>query len=617
MNAPPSTHFGKYEILGELGRGGFATVYRARDATLDREVALKVLAPHLLWEPSFSERFLQEARLAASLAHPAILTIYEVGEQESQMYMAAELWEGGSLRDLLQHAGPLPPPQALDILRQVARGLDFAHRRGLVHRDVKPGNILLRALPEGDAEGVQAVLADFGLVKALSHNTALTTTGALLGTAEYMAPEQIEPELADLGPHTDIYALGVVAYQMLTGVVPFAGTTTQVTHAHVHKPPQPPHQRRADLPAAASDAILQALAKNPQARFGTATAFIQALAAGFAPLPETVKPPPAKGAPAELLPPAAPTRDRQERRFTLPPLKLPRPRTLALLLLVLAVIGAAGWLAWGGWQRLFSPPMAAIYFTSTREGKRGIYRIDASGAVVLVLQSASTVEEWLPTLEAPRGALYFNSNRTGTSEIFTLEQGGSLLQVTQTPNGRSSTGPVHGPNGDLYFTSNRSGRYEVYHLSVQGETVAVTKTTPRGHSRNPALAPDGSLFFDSTREGPREIYRLDTAGVVHRITHSPTSAGSYEPAFSAAGVLYFTSDRSGKREIYRLAGGEAQAMTETKGQGESWSPVAASDGAIYFTSTRTGKREVFRLEAQGRITQITNTPGAGESFLGG
>lgn len=600
MNAAPSARFGRYEILGELNRGGFAMVYRARDAVLGREVALKVLAPHLAWDPSFSERFLQEARLAASLTHPAILTIYEVGEEGGQLYMAAELLEGGSLRDLLQRTGALAPAQALDILHQIARGLDYAHRRGLIHRDVKPGNILLRPTLEGE---LQAVLGDFGLVKALSHSAALTTTGAVLGTAEYMAPELIEPDLAALGPATDIYALGVVAYQMLVGAVPFAGATTQVTHAHVHKQPQPPHERRADLPVAVSEVILRALAKQPDDRFPTATAFVQALAAAVT-------------APPAIVAATKPPRVRAAPRLALPHLALPRPRTLALLALLIGIVTTAGWLAGGGWQRLFPPRATLIHFTSTRDGKRSIYSIDGSRTVVRILESAGETEEWLPTLEAAEGILYFSSNRAGSTELFALERGGTLMQVTDTPGSWVSTGAVRGLSGDLYFTSNRSGRYEIYHLSDAGNPVAVTKTTPQGHSRNPAPAPDGSLFFDSTREGGRDIYRLDAAGVVHRVTSSPTGTSSFEPAFSPAGVLYFTATRGGKREIYKLQEGRAVAVTTTPGDGESWSPAAASDGYIYFTSTRTGKREVFRLNANGQVVQVTNTLGEGESYIG-
>lgn len=300
--------FGKYEILGELGRGGFAIVYRARDTKLQRQVALKILDPTRGWEPDFATRFLQEAQAAAQLKHPHIITIYEIDDVDGQLYIAMELAEGGSLRQALQEQpGGFDVAAATGLLAQAAAALDHAHARGMVHRDVKPANILL----DVDAKGAQrAILSDFGMVKALAQSTELTQSGAILGTVEYMAPEQADSaRSAEISPATDIYALGVTAYHLLTGQTPFTGSTVQVLMAHASKAPPPPSELRADLPPLVSDAILRALAKQPGDRFPTATAFVQALAAATEPAPAAEAAPatePAFTAASPAPPPAAP-----------------------------------------------------------------------------------------------------------------------------------------------------------------------------------------------------------------------------------------------------------------------------------------------------------------------
>jgi len=266
---------GKYEIVGELGRGRFAVVYRARDAQMGREVALKVISGSLAQEREFVERFQQEARVAASLNHSNIVPVYEFGEAGGLLYLAmALIGQGRTLRDLLAEHGPLTLEQALPILEQVAEALDHAHAQGAVHGDVKPSNVMV----EQAAEGVRATLTDFGLVKALADSTALTSRGTLLGSPEYMAPEQADPErAAEVGPAADRYALGVVAYQMFTGRVPFPGSTPATLYAHEHKPVPPPRSLCPGLSQAVEGALLQMLAKAPARRFPSACAFVAQL----------------------------------------------------------------------------------------------------------------------------------------------------------------------------------------------------------------------------------------------------------------------------------------------------------------------------------------------------
>jgi serine/threonine-protein kinase len=261
MNGWVGQRLGKYEIQAELGRGGMGIVYRGYDAALRRPVAIKVLPPQLTYDAQFVQRFQQEAILAANLRHPNIVTIYDVGQEGDVYYIVMEYLEGITLEALLARQGSMPFDQALHVLRQVADALDAAHSRGIIHRDVKPANIMIG--PDG-----RATLMDFGLVRA-AEGTSLTRSGIYMGTPEYMAPEQALGE--SVGPTSDIYSLGVVLYKMLCGKVPFSRSTPLgVTYAHVNEPPPPLRTIRADVPPAVEAVVNKALAKKPAARYQTA-----------------------------------------------------------------------------------------------------------------------------------------------------------------------------------------------------------------------------------------------------------------------------------------------------------------------------------------------------------
>ncbi len=265
---------GKYEILEVIGRGGFAAVYKARDPDLDRIVALKVLYPHRLDDSSFVTRFHNEAQTAANLRHPNIGVIYEVGEVQGQLYIAMEYLPGQTLQKLLEAEDAFSMEQTLSILEQVAEALDYAHGQGVVHRDIKPSNMIVGET----SQGFHVTLMDFGLVKAMKDSTGLTSQGTTLGTPAYMAPEQVDADRADeIGPAADRYALGVVAYQMFTGRVPFPGNTPATLHAHLHKQPPDPCELVEGLSSDVASVLLTMLAKAPPDRFPTACAFVDRL----------------------------------------------------------------------------------------------------------------------------------------------------------------------------------------------------------------------------------------------------------------------------------------------------------------------------------------------------
>jgi serine/threonine protein kinase len=272
---------GSYELIRRLGEGGMARVYLARDVRLGREVAVKVLEPQLAERPGFRERFLREARVAASLDHPHIVPLYDFGESDKLLYLVMPYVSGGSLQDMLKRA-PLLMGEVVAYGSQIADALDYAHRRKVIHRDVKPANMLLHA------DG-RLMLSDFGLAKILDRSRPNVSRGHPdAGTPEYMAPEQIEGHTDE---RSDVYALGVVLYLLLTGHLPFTGSTSgAVMDGHLYQLPSQPRQLNPEVTPAIQAVVLQALAKHPDDRFQRAgdlsAALLAALVAGDAePLP--------------------------------------------------------------------------------------------------------------------------------------------------------------------------------------------------------------------------------------------------------------------------------------------------------------------------------------------
>ena len=267
----------RYDVEEEIGRGGMSVVYRATDIRLRREVAVKVLPPDLAFRADVRARFQREAELAARLTHPHIVPIYSVGEREGIVYIVMALVVGEPLGARLARLGAMPPDEARDILRAVADALSYAHARGVVHRDIKPDNILL------DAESGRPMVMDFGIARAAEADSRLTVTGTAMGTPTYMSPEQAMGE-RDLDGRSDIYSLGVVGYQMLAGETPFvAANTPSMLMKHVSERPRPLAERRAGLPPGLTSAIERALAKRPEDRWPDAGAFRDALSAAERP----------------------------------------------------------------------------------------------------------------------------------------------------------------------------------------------------------------------------------------------------------------------------------------------------------------------------------------------
>ncbi|HET7397432.1 MAG TPA: Stk1 family PASTA domain-containing Ser/Thr kinase [Intrasporangium sp.] len=286
---------GRYRVLSHLADGGMASVYVAMDGRLDREVALKIMRPALARDAVFVERFRREARASARLTHPNVVAVYDQGDDGGEVFLAMELVEGKTLREVIHEEAPLTARESLAILEPILEALRAAHTAGLIHRDVKPENVLIRA--DGEVK-----VADFGLARAVTNQTATSQTGILLGTVSYLSPEQVERGVAD--PRSDVYAAGLLLFEMLTGRKAVTGETPiQIAYRHVHGTIDPPSAVVRDVPQVLDDLVARATATDPAARFETTAAFLAAVRGTRAGLPAAdldrrPRPPSGFGSPA-------------------------------------------------------------------------------------------------------------------------------------------------------------------------------------------------------------------------------------------------------------------------------------------------------------------------------
>ena len=319
----------RYELEELVGSGGMSDVFRARDNQLGRRVAIKILHERYAGDPEYLERFRTEARSVARLSHPNIVTVIDRGEDGGRQYIVFEHVDGENLKELVQRTGRLPVRRAVELTLAVAEGLAFAHQQGLVHRDVKPQNVLLNR--EGEVK-----VTDFGIARSLHVEHGVTQTGTVLGTGEYLAPEQASGK--PVSPATDVYSLGIVLWELLAGEVPFLGENfVAVALRHVNEPPPSLRERRSDVSPRLEAAVDRALAKDPARRFASMAAFAKELRACLAEAEGEASPLPTQDEAAQTLitrptpiPPPARVRRKRSRR-----------RPLGYALLALAVGGAA------------------------------------------------------------------------------------------------------------------------------------------------------------------------------------------------------------------------------------------------------------------------------------
>jgi len=278
MEAGAGTLSGRYETGERLGSGGMSNVYKATDRILERTVAVKILAEHLSDDERFVARFRREALAVAKLIHPNIVQVYDTGKDEERHYIVMEYVEGRSGAQILQRQGPVEPEIAAEIGIQACAGLDYAHRRGIIHRDVKPGNLMVVGGPVGGGEMI-VKLTDFGIARAIEQ-TRITQVGSVVGTAAYLAPEQVRGEEAT--PATDVYALGVVLYQFLTGRLPYEGSSlAELAVRQQNEKPLPPDTYNSEVPETLGAAVLRALEGDPNRRYASADELAAGLRLGM------------------------------------------------------------------------------------------------------------------------------------------------------------------------------------------------------------------------------------------------------------------------------------------------------------------------------------------------
>ncbi len=581
---PIGTIVGDYRIESVLGGGGQGMVYLAEHVHLGRKAALKLLRPELAADPEFRERFIREARLAATLDHPNVLPVYDAGEEGGMLFLAQKLVHGMDLGALVEREGRLRPERAVELLAPVAGALDAAHHRNLVHRDVKPANILIQVASDDEPERVY--LSDFGLTKDLvgeqdlGGSGPLTKAGYFVGTPHYAAPEQIESDPVD--GRTDQYSLTCVLFQCLTGQVPFPRPSeTAVLVAHVVDPPPAPSHLLTGLPVGMDAVIATGMAKSKDARYPSCADMVRSARAAL------TAPPPAPGLPTQ--PPTLPVRpDGTHPPGPPPPPPPPRPEAgarrrrtligvaagvLAAAIVVVVLILALG--GGGGGAKLGDAEMVVTRF----QGKSDDIVVETATGTTVGNLSHSSAEDFMPSVSRDRTKVAFASNRDGgDDEILVIDADGTGLRQL-TSNANVDIEPAFSPDGSkIAFASNRDGDSDIFVMNANG-TDAVDLTDDPGDDETPTWSPDGSqiAFMTNRRDGSTfDVFVMDADGTnQHLFAGGATNDG--DPAWSPDGTkIAFSSDRNGTFDIFVRAIGSSEDVpgpaTDEADRFPSWSP---------------------------------------------
>ena len=560
----PGTTFAGYRVEAVVGRGGMAVVYRATDLSLERPVALKLIAPELAGDESFRERFLREPRLAASLDHPNVIPIYEAGEHEGQLYLAMRFVEGSDLRSVLGREKTLSPERALAVLAQVAGALDAAHRRALVHRDVKPGNVLLD-------EGGHVYLTDFGITKQLGGDS--TDTGRMVGTLDYLAPEQIRGEPVD--GRTDCYALGCVLYECLAGVPPFRrATEAETLWAHVQD--EPPSLRGHP----ALDPVLRrALAKDREQRYKSCSELTDTAATTL----------------GLATPPAARRRPRSRR--------LSRRRARTILAAGLFLLAAA--------------IATAILSLTTGEEARieplgnGVVAIDPAKAEVVSLTESNSLPG---NVAAGEGAAWFVTDGEDTISRIDPE----TKEVTGTVETPGVPGRLAAGEGALWV-GNGGGRFVTTTVSisrVDPRSNRVTRTLKLPDTTGDNLTASPNTGFAQIAVGAGAVWARNPDDTISRI--DPATGGLVDTidvavstiAAGKEGVWFVPWDRPSVKRIDP----RTNRVVQTIPIGANSLPaIAVGAGSVWATAENEGL--VWRIEPGERPVTRTIDVGVGVSYI--
>jgi predicted Ser/Thr protein kinase len=552
-----------YRIERRLGRGGMGVVYLAEDLRLARRVAIKVISPDVSSDPVFHERILHEARLAASIDHPHVIPVYEVGDEDGLLFLAMRYVDGADLRELLLREGTLEPRRALRLAEQVASALDAAHGRGLIHRDVKPANILVAGVQPDE----HVYLCDFGLTKEQGTASGLSVTGELLGTIDYMAPEQIRGEEPDR--RADVYALGCVLYQMVLGEPPYLGTDVAVMLAHLNNEPPVIHEGPA---AALADPIARALAKDPGERYPTAGAFISDAADAL-------------GRPAPR---------RRKRRGTRTSRRaaigLSVMTTLAVGVSVAVVLGERNHAAGGTGTTTTSLETTRKVVTASPRGlPPGVtsaiaYPVNAHIDIVSptgkLVRTLKTKKPYASVSWSPDGTQLVGA-RGGHIWVIDADAVGRQTEVTDGP--ATDAYPVWSPDGStILFTRQPSGSQQTSIYMITPGSPPKRVTTPTGFPplsfADPGWSPDGRQIVAEGFHGKRTIgqgtlYVMNRDGSdLHAITRNLIAV---DPSWSPDGrhIAFRVEHVHAEDDIY-IAGADGSHPHKIihNGEAPAWSP---------------------------------------------
>lgn len=584
MQTHAGRSFGRYHLLEPLGEGGMATVYRGYDTRLERPVAIKVIRTDFDRDPAFLKRFEREARALAQLNHPNIVKVLDAGEHDASPYVVMDYVGGGTLKT--RTGRPLPVAEAVRLVAPIARALDHAHRQGIVHRDIKPANILL-------AQDGRPMLSDFGIAKVLSGpvQTQLTATGIGIGTPDYMAPELWKGVST---PASDIYALGVVLYELLTGQRPFqADTPVAVLLKHVNEPLPPPRKFAPGLSPALEQVLVKALDKQPENRFASMEAFADALEGAAQPAPS-------------------------ERRGVVPWL---------MGLGAVAVIGAllvttAGVVLWRLASANSTVPSEAAQIEASAGPQVTATPLPASTPTIPLVNTSQPTP--FPTTvpatvtAAPTdvvstgggGLIAFYSNESGSNDIHVMNSDGSNIQQL-TFDDADSRLPAWSRDGrQIAYQSNVDGFFQILVLTLAtGRSEAITHEACNHY--NPVWSGHGRIAYYADCDGNREIYTMgaDGSGVVQVTVTSEVY--NWFPFWSPDDTrITFSSNREGaKYQIYVMNADGSNPVPLARGCISAFSP----DGArLVFSSYCDGTGDILVMDAQGgNIVNLTN--GVGEN----